>query len=66
LKKIDWRGNGKGGQPLRPQQSTTQVDSIGQGEGAWGLSRMAMAVGEVKAGGKGAGRGATYARRWGQ
>jgi len=39
---------------------------MNQGEGAQGSRRMAMAVREIKAGGKETGRKATYARRWGQ
>jgi len=53
FEKFNQRGNRKEGQPLRMQQSTTQVDSITRKEGAWGLRRMAMAVGEVKLRGRG-------------
>jgi len=53
LKKIDQRGDRKGGQPSRVQQSTTQVDSINQEEGAQGSGKTAMAVGEVKGRGEG-------------
>ncbi len=66
LEKTDQRGDGKRGKPSRRQQSTTQVGSVDRGEGAWGLRRMAMAVGEMRAGGKETGRKAMYTRRWGQ
>jgi len=48
FEKFDQRGDGKEGQPLRMQQSTTQVNSIARKEGAGGSRRMAMAVREVK------------------
>jgi len=66
FEKFDRRGDGKEGQMSRMQQSTTQVNSITREEGARGSRRMAMAVGEVKLRGEGAGRKATYAGRWGQ
>jgi len=53
FEKFNQRGNGKKGQPLRPQQSTTQVNSIDQKEGAQGSRGTAMAVREIKARGKG-------------
>jgi len=53
IEKFDQRGNRKKGQPSRLQQSTSQVDSITQDGGARGTRRMAMAVGELKSGGKG-------------
>jgi len=53
IEKFDQKGDGKKGQPSRSQQSTTQVNSISQTEGVWGLRRMAMAVREIKAGGRG-------------
>ncbi len=53
FEKFDRRGDGKKGQPSRPQQSTTQVDSRMQDEGAWGLRRTAMAIRELKSGREG-------------